>query len=221
MRAAAPWAVGLAGLCVAGLIAWIVYGTSVLGVTEVRVGGTAILGPDQVRAAAAVAPGTPLARVDLDAVRDRVAALAPVAQVTVARDWPRAVRISVVERTAVAIVPKEKEFQLIDRTGVVFHTVAERPPDLPLVRLGQPGPRDPTTRAALQVLAALTPKLRERLAELVAEKPARIRLLLTDKRTVIWGDATENETKANVATVLLDRQGTEIDVSAPHVVTVR
>jgi cell division protein FtsQ len=71
------------------------------------------------------------------------------------------------------------------------------------------------------VLAALTPQLRARVVEVVAEAPARIRLLLPNNRVVIWGDATENETKAKVATALLDRPGTEIDVSAPEVVTVR
>lgn len=221
LRAAAPWAAGLGVLLAGGLVAWLLYGTSVLGVRQVRVEGTAILSADQVRAAAALPPDTPLARVDLDQVRRRVAALPPVARVDVERDWPDRVRISVVERTPVAAVPGDGGFRLLDGSGVVFHTVAARPAGLPLVRLNQPDPRDPTTRSALRVLAALTPELRDRVVEVVAEAPARIRLLLPDNRVVIWGDATDNETKAKVATALLDHPGTQIDVSAPEVVTVR
>ncbi len=44
--------------------------------------------------------------------------------------------------------------------------------------------------------------------------------MLTGGREIVWGDATENATKARVATSLLGRSGTVIDVSAPDVVTV-
>jgi cell division protein FtsQ len=221
LRAAAPWAVGAGLLAVAGLLAWLVYGTGVLGVRSVEVSGTRILSAEQVRQAASVPSGMPLARVDLVAVRARVAGLAPVGQVSVVRDWPSTVRIEVVERTAVAAVPRNGRFLLIDAGGTGFLTVAGRPGQLPLVRVGAPGPDDPTTRAALRVLAALGAPLRAQLLALAAEAPTRIRLELRDGRTVFWGDATENETKAQVATALLSRPGTRIDVSAPSVATVR
>jgi cell division protein FtsQ len=44
---------------------------------------------------------------------------------------------------------------------------------------------------------------------------------LRGEREVIWGDATESATKAKVATALLPREATTIDVSAPDVVTIR
>src|SRR5439155_756958 len=53
----------------------------------------------------------------------------------------------------------------------------------------------------------------------VADAPTRIRLDLRGGRAIIWGDATENEDKARVATSLLGRPVTVIDVSAPDVVT--
>lgn len=221
LRAAAPWASATGVLALAGLLAWLVYGTSVLGVREVRVTGVEILTAPQVAEAAAVPAGTPLARVDLDAVRRRVAVLPPAGEVTVVRDWPGTLWISVTERAPVAAVPKDRQFLLVDRSGLAFHAVARRPADLPLVRLADPRPEDSTTRAALTVLAALTPPLLEQMVELTADAPTRIRLLLTGGRTVIWGDATENDTKAKVVAVLLPKPGKEIDVSAPEVVTVR
>ncbi len=62
-------------LAVAGLVAWTVYGTGVFGVRDVRVVGADLVNAEQVRAAAAVPDRTPLARVDLDGIRTRVAAL--------------------------------------------------------------------------------------------------------------------------------------------------
>ncbi|HWG99073.1 MAG TPA: FtsQ-type POTRA domain-containing protein [Pilimelia sp.] len=221
LRAAAPWVAAAAVLAVVGLGAWLVYGTAVFGVAQVRVTGTQLLPAERVVAAAAIAPRTPLARVDLAAARARVAALPPVAEVRVERQWPGTILVAVRERTAVAAVPRGREFLLLDDAGVAYHPMPARPAHLPLVRLAAPGPDDPQTRSALRVLAALSGELREQLTALVVEGPARIRLELRRGRQVIWGDATENAAKARVATALLARKGRVIDVSAPDVVTVR
>ena len=137
------------------------------------------------------------------------------------REWPRTVVIRVTERTAVAAVPRDDGFLLVDRTGVAYTTVAVRPAELAVVRLAEPAPGDESTRAALAVLAVLTGELRQRLVLLTADAPTRIRLELSGGRTVIWGDASNGEAKARVATALLARPGKVIDVSAPDVVTVR
>ncbi|HEU5107348.1 MAG TPA: FtsQ-type POTRA domain-containing protein [Micromonosporaceae bacterium] len=221
LRAALPWAIGAAVLALGGLVAWLVYGTPLLGVDDVRVTGTDLVSAEEVLAAADVRPGTPLARVDLADVQRRVARLAPVDRVTASRDWPGTLLVEVQERIAVAAVPSGERFVLVDAAGVGYTTVPARPAHLPVVRLADPGPDDPATRAAMQVLAALTDDLDVQLTELVVEAPARIRLKLRKGREVIWGDATENEAKAKVATVLLGRDGRTIDVSAPEVVTIK
>lgn len=221
IRAALPWAVAGAVLALAGLSAWIVYGTGVFGVRHLRVAGVDILSPDQVRTAAAVPEGIPLARVEPPEVARRVAALAPVDRVRVLRDWPDTLVIEVVERTPAAAVPRDGRFAIVDGSGVVFRTVVERPAGLPLLRVAAPSRADSATRAALSVLAALTPELREQLTGITAEGPARIRLLLRGGRIVVWGDASHPDTKARVATALLAHKGKTIDVSAPDVVTIR
>ena len=221
LRAVLPWAVGAAVLAVGGLVAWLLYGTPLLGVDDVRVTGTDLVSAAEVRAAAGVRPGAPLAGVDLAEVERRVARLAPVDRVTATRDWPGTLLVEVQERIAVAAVPSGGRVLLVDAAGVGYTTVADRPAHLPLVRLATPGPDDPATRAALRVLASLSDDLDAQLTELVVEAPARIRLKLRKGREVIWGDATENEAKAKVATVLLGRDGRTIDVSAPDVVTIR
>ncbi|MGH3715478.1 MAG: cell division protein FtsQ/DivIB [Micromonosporaceae bacterium] len=215
------WLTAIAVLTVIGLLTWVVYGTGVFAVAEVQVTGTKVLTPDQVRTAAAISTGTPLARLDTDGITDRVSALAPVARVEVDRQWPDTVLIRVTERTPVAVVPAGRRYAVLDASGVVFHSVGKRPPELPLVELTRPGPKDPVTRDALRVLAALTPQLRTVLVKLVAPSTTRIALHLTKGRTVLWGDAEHSVRKAQAATALLKRNPRVIDVSAPDVVTTR
>ena len=222
LRAALPWAVAAGVLLVIGGLAWMVYGTAVLGVRQVEVVGTSVLTPLQVEEAASVRMREPLARIDLDAVRDRVQGLAAVDRAVVSRSWPATLRVEVVERTPVAAVPAGvKQFTLIDGAGVAYRTVTRKPAGLPLARLAQPGPADVNTKAALTVLSSLTAELRGQLVEISVEAPARIKLLLRKDRTVIWGDDSASDTKAQVSTALLRRKGDTIDVSAPSVVTIR
>lgn len=226
-RRVRPFALTGAVVVLAMVAVWVVAGTSLFGVREVRVTGTSIVTPAQVREAAAVPARTPLLRVPAGEVTDRITeALAPVARVRISREWPDTLVLAVTERAPVAAVPVgEDEFRLVDAGGVAFHTVTSAPPDLPLVTVDRPGPDDPDTRAALAVLAALTPALRGDLATLAVTGPAGIELSLHSERTIRWGDATRSDDKARVATALLgqasDRGLAVIDVSSPEVVAMR
>jgi cell division protein FtsQ len=218
LRAAMPWAVGLGVLLVLGGLAWLIYGTPVLGVRDVRVLGTELLTAQQVQQATGVSDDEPLARVDLDHVRARVRAIPAVDRVVVRRSWPSTL---VVERTPVAAVPSGQQFTLIDRSGVPYRQVGAKPADLPLMRLATPGPADEDTRSALTVLGALSSQLRQQLVAVSVAAPAQIKLELRKDRTVVWGDDTQSDTKSQVATALLKKATSEIDVSAPAVVTIR
>ncbi|GGN77532.1 hypothetical protein GCM10010112_50630 [Actinoplanes lobatus] len=220
LRAALPWLTAAGVVLLAGGLAWVVYGTSLFGVREVRVVGAQVLTADQVRAAAAVEPDRPLARVDLDAVAAAVRGLPPVDRVLVTRSWPSTVEIQLVERAPVAAVPAGEQFLLIDDEGVPFRAVAT-PKDLPLARVATPGRNDENTGSALTVLAALSDELREQLVAISVASPVQIRLELRKGRVVIWGDDTASKQKSIVATALLREKGDEIDVSAPSVVTIR
>ncbi|SNY51157.1 cell division protein FtsQ/DivIB [Paractinoplanes atraurantiacus] len=221
LRAVLPWAIAAGVLALAGIVSWVVFGTSVLGVRDVKVVGTQFLTPLQIEQAAAVPQREPLARVDLGAVRAKVRTLPAVDRVVVRRSWPSTLVVEVVERTPVAAVPAAGQFSLIDREGVPYRTVGQAPAGLPLVRTSAPGPDDVNTKSALTVLGALSEELREQLVAVAVPKPAQIKLELKKDRTVVWGDDTQSDTKSQVATALLKRKGSEIDVSAPSVVTIR
>jgi cell division protein FtsQ len=215
-----PWLAAGTVLVLLAAVAWIVYGSPLFGVRAVRVAGNALVNADQVRAAAAIAPGTPLAGLDGRKVGARVVAgLPPVRTATVDREWPGTVVITVSERVAVAAVAQpEKQWLLLDAVAVGFLRVGAPPEKLPVLVVSEPGPKDPATVAALSVLAALTPQLRERLVLVEAPAPTRITLKLAGGRSVVWGDASKNRDKARVATGLLGYRGSVIDVSAPDAV---
>ncbi|GIF68063.1 cell division protein FtsQ [Asanoa ishikariensis] len=221
LRAALPWAVGVGFLSVLGLLAWVILGSSLLGVRTVAVDGTSLLGPDEVRAAAAVPAGAPLARLDLEAVAARVSTLPAVEKATVTRQWPDALTVVVVERTAEAVVPQGRRFLVVDRFGVVFQDLNRRPAHLPLVRIADPRGNVDGTRGAVGVIASLSQSLRRQLLEVGVAGPAQITLKLSGGRTVVWGDASRSTEKATVTAGLLQRDGKTFDVSDPGVVTIR
>ena len=88
---------------------------------------------EQVRAVAEIADGTPLVRLDTDAIRTRVEALPDVASAQVTTSFPSTVTITVTERVAVGVVAVVAGgFMLVDRTGDQFRHVDARPKHLPL-----------------------------------------------------------------------------------------
>ncbi|MDG6102531.1 FtsQ-type POTRA domain-containing protein [Dactylosporangium aurantiacum] len=221
LRVLLSWLVGLGVVALLGGVVAVVYATPALGVHGIRVTGVVALTAQEVRDAAGVARGTPLARLDLGVVERRVRQLKPVRTVTASKDYPRTLVLAVRERTAVAVVPRALGFVLLDTDGVAYLPVGSAPPGLPVLRLAAPGPGDPATEAALTVLAALPPWLRDPLVALAAEAPTRIRLELTERRTVVWGDATENEAKIRVLQFTKIAPDKTLDVSAPGVVLER
>lgn len=199
---------------------WLVLGSSVLGVAEVRVTGVARLTPGQVSELAAIERGTPLARLDVAAVVARLSSLAVVEQVEVVRRWPRAVEISVRERTPAAVQPRGASWVLVDRAGVAFDTETRRPKGLPMVSAPVDAGR-PALRAALDVLAALPDRVGDQVRQVRAADAEHVTIRLSRGRTVLWGSTERAGRKASVLAVLLSRRASVYDVSAPDTPTTR
>ncbi len=207
-------AVVLVLLLVVGLL-WLVFFSSYLSVQGVDVRGTSLLTTSEVEKAAAVPDGEALARVDLDRVRTRVEALAPVRSADVSREWPDQVRIDVTERVPVAVVQIAGHLQGMDEEGVVFRDYAKAPPDLPLVETGSDTGSDALREAAL-VVAALPADLASRVDHVQVDTIDRITLVLRDDRTVRWGSSADSDLKATVlAGLLAATKAQTYDVSVP------
>lgn len=204
----------VAVLATAAFVGWVGLGSSWLAAEHVTVAGERALSHRQILAAADVDLGTPLLRLDLDAVDTRVSALPPVAAVAVHRAWPNTVAITVTERIPVAAVSRPDSWWVMDKEGVLFRRTPGRVAALPLVEVGnRAGPS--ALQEAAAVIAALPAELLSRLQHLTASSMDSLTLTLQDGRQVRWGSAAQTERKVQVLSVLLRRPAQVYDVSVP------
>ncbi len=212
----------LALLLVAAVSAsvWLVFFSSYVTAEDVEVSGTATLGDRRVERAAEVPIGTPLARVDLDAIRARVESISAVKSADVSRSWPHGVHIDVTERTAIAVIDQGEGLQALDEDGVLFGHYDTRPRRTPLVT----APADTSDEALVEagrVIGSLPVGLAGRVDTVAVSSIDKIELVLGSGRRVLWGSAEDSGQKAQVLAVLLKRPGQQIDVSVPGRPTTR
>ncbi len=197
---------------------WLVEFSSVLGVRSVTVSGAKLISAAQVEAAAAIKPGTPLARLDTTAVLARVAAIPEVRTVTVQTSYPSSVRIEVTERVAVGYRSGPGVAELVDTDNVQFRTTATPPAGLPRLELSGDGA---ASAATATVAGSLPPALARRVALITAPSTESITLTLTDGRTVLWGGTDRSLDKARLLSALIGGPGSYYDVSDPSSVISR
>lgn len=193
--------------------AWVVGFSKALAVSSVSVTGTSVLTADQVRAAAAVPMGTPLIRLDVAAIGDRVRTLTPVATVTVTRTLPHGVTIAITERQPVYAVSAGSGFDLVDAAGIGYTSVPEVPEGLLVANIG--GDSERLRRDVATVAVALPTALRERAVLITATSPDSIVIELRSGAQVVWGSAEDSEQKATVIAALLAISASVYDVSSP------
>ncbi|MDT5259872.1 MAG: cell division protein FtsQ [Mycobacterium sp.] len=198
----------------------VLYFTPAMSARNIVVTGIGAVTREEVLDAAQVRPGTPLLQINTNQVADRVAAIRRVASARVQRQYPSALRITIVERVPVAVKDFPDGPHLFDRDGVDFAT-APPPPGLPYIDVANPGPSDPATKAALQVLTALRPEVVGQVGRIAAPSVASITLNLNDGRVVIWGTTDRTEEKAEKLAALLTQPGRTYDVSSPDLPTVK
>ncbi|MEU8270412.1 FtsQ-type POTRA domain-containing protein [Sphaerisporangium sp. NPDC049002] len=206
---------------VVGAAAWLVFFSPVLGVRDIAISGNLTLPDDQVRQAAAVPDRQPMAMVDLEAVRSRIAALRQVESVEVERNWPATLSVRLVERRPVAVVLGGGKASVVDRHGVVIEVRDVAPGGLPALHVDRFAVDDPATKAALAVAGGLPGDLARRVEMVRAVSPDDVSLRLADGRTIVWGGAERTRDKARIALTLLQRPADSYDVSSPDVVTVK
>jgi cell division protein FtsQ len=198
----------------------VLYFTPVMSARNIVVTGTGAVTREEVLDAARVRPGTPLLQINTNQVADRVAAIRRVASARVQRQYPSALRITIVERVPVVVKDFPDGPHLFDRDGVDFAT-APPPPALPYIDVANPGPSDLATKAALQVLLALRPEVAGQVGRIAVPSVASITLTLGDGRVVIWGTTDRTEEKAEKLAALLTQPGRTYDVSSPDLPTVK
>ena len=206
------------GLALAAVLVGYValYFLPVLAVRAVHVHGNGSIPVEEITGRAAVTPGTPLLQVATHVVARRVAGIPRVDEVTVRRDYPSALRIEVVERTALVVVDVDGAPHLVDAGGVDFGQ-GEAPPGTPTLTVGEAARAD--LPAVVRDLATVFDEVRGtaglEIAAVEVDTPAAIVLRLVDGRTVEWGAAGRDHEKAVALRMVLDRPGDVWNVANP------
>jgi len=192
---------------------WLIVFSPVFSVCRVQVDGASQVSADDVVVAAAVPMGTPLVRVDTDAVAARViAALPGVESVSVTRHWPGTLVIRITERVAVYQVKVGELFALVSADGTIFDTSSAR--RSVLVASVDVSNQD-LLRDVATVVLAIPPSLGPSVTSVSAGTRDSITLHLNGGRTVVWGGADQSDLKAQVVVPLLNVPGKVYDVSSP------
>jgi cell division protein FtsQ len=201
-------------------LALVLYFTPAMSARTIVVTGIGAVTREEVLDAARVRLGTPLLQINTSQIADRVAAIRRVASARVQRQYPSALRISIVERVPLVVKDFSDGPHLFDRDGVDFAT-GPPPPALPYIDVNDPGPTDPATKAVLQVLIALRPEVLGQVSRIAAPSVASITITLGDGRVVIWGTTDRTDEKAEKLGALLTQPGRTYDVSSPDLPTVK
>lgn len=203
-------------------IGWAAWSTSWLAAKEVRVVGTQHLPADDVIAAAEVPMGTSLLQIEREPISERVADLRIVDEVSVSREFPNTILITVKERQAVAWLQRGSTPWAVDATGSDYRPLASRPKHLPELKAKRSDRR--SMKATAQVateLAQSDADIFRRVKSISAKSRDSIELNLKSGKTVAWGDAELTEQKARTLAALLTVSARHYDVSAPERPTTR
>jgi cell division protein FtsQ len=220
-RAGDPWRAAFLVILAVAIVAgagWALLGSSLLVVRHVQVTGNHQVSAAEVRAAAAIAPGTPLARFNAAAATQRIERMTWVLSARVSRSWPDTVVISIRERTPALAVASGGQFEVVDIFGVVVATSASRPAGLPLLESPPVTLRgNPIVRAAVLVMGDLPASTRRRVRSVTAAGADAVTLHLRGGILVSWGGAGQPAAKARELRSLMRTHARYYDVSSPSV----
>jgi cell division protein FtsQ len=213
--------VGVLVVAIVGLGVYAVWFSSWLAVDHIQVSGAQTVSDADIRDRSGIDQGEPLARVDVAGAERRIGSMAVVRSVSVTRQWPHGVLISIQEREPIAVVEIGGQLRGMDEDGVVFRTYKKAPPGLPRVETSI-GTTSDALKEAAKVIAALPQELSLQVDHAEVETVDQISLVLKDGRVVVWGSADQSATKAEVlATLLATVQAHVYDVSVPSKPTTR
>ncbi len=215
--------IGLAflGIGLFAAAAWALGWSSLAGVRTVEVVGTDRATESLIVLSADIEPGTPLARLDTAAVADRVSAVPVVADVSVRRVWPHTVRITITERTPVAVARRDSLWRLVDQTGYDFAGAQRGADQVPVLALDLAVAPPDHVAAGVAVIDGLPAAVSRRVARVLVASPDDVRLRLRSGERVWWGGASDGARKAEVLLALLPQRAARYDLRAPDAPTTR
>jgi cell division protein FtsQ len=210
-----PWFVWL-GLVLLTVGWWLLYQSKYFLVESVTIVGNSRLTAEQITGAAAVPVGNALMSLNTGAITEQLLTLPEIKIATVERGWPHTILITVTERTPIAVAQTATGFNLIDDEGKNAGVVGAPPAGL-LVIAAEPD--SPAMKSAIAILAAVPAEWK--LASLTAATQDSVIGVLGNGVAITFGSGERAKDKVDVASALMEKGYTVINVSAPDAPTIR
>ena len=212
----------LAGATI-GIFVWMLFFSSLFAVREGDLRVTTQSGAEEVDQSAALKRlssevGTPLLLVRTGAVSADLEENPEIAEARVKRLWPHGLGAELVPRVPAVALETSSGYRLVAKDGVVVRSQKTKPSKLPVMELVGAGDPDPTPaqiEEVLEVRKALPKKVRKRVQRVVLQG-TMLSLQMKNGVSVIWGDTSDTELKAQVLGLLMAEQKAKVyDVSTP------
>ncbi|GAA1493355.1 FtsQ-type POTRA domain-containing protein [Curtobacterium herbarum] len=219
-RAAWTTAGGVVVVLVASILVAVF--SPLMALQRIEVQGTDRVDAAEVRSALSGQIGTPLARIDLDEVKRRIAGFPLIESYVTEEEPPHTLVVTVTERTPVVAVQSGKSFDLVDPAGIVVQSTTKRPSGMPVADIGRAKLGSTVFRTMTEVVLAMPASVREQVSGISASTSDDVTLTMGDGSSVVWGSPDESPAKATLLAALVKDHAArdkdskvEYDVSAP------
>ncbi len=209
------YAVAGVGVVLALIMAMAMF-SPVLGVKTVVFEGQKLVGESTLQLAVAPLVGKPLPQVTDSEVQELLGSVVQVKSSSIEARPPSTLLVHIVERVPVALLKNGKDYLLVDQDGVQLGSTKDpATASLPLIDGGTAAIGQDTFQAMTAVLANLPQGILSQLANATAKSPDAVELALADGRSVVWGNASDMELKAQVLEALLNAPAPTAAVGKP------
>jgi len=210
---------------VLGIILAVAVYSPLLALRTVTVDGTARVDAAEVTKAVESQLGTPVALIDYDTITKQLAKFPLIRSYVTEVVPPGTLLIHVVERAPVGAVVNGAQFDLLDPAGIVVQSSPTRPPDVPLINIGDQDAESAAYASVVEVLLALPAPLLAQVDTITATTKDDVSFVLRGVgQSVVWGSSENSEYKARTLAAMVPNQDAdrllEYDVSAPGSVVV-
>jgi len=218
----AAWTTVAAVVVVFGVSILVAVYSPLMALQRIEVRGTDRVDETALRQALSDQVGTPLARLDFDAVKRDIAGFPLIESYVTEEVPPHTLVVTVTERTPVVAVQSGSSFDLVDPAGIVVQSSPKRPDGVPVADVARAKLGSPVFRTMTEVVLSLPATVREQVTDVRASTADDVTLTLADGSSVVWGSPDASAAKAALLTALVQDHAkrapdtkVEFDVSAP------
>ncbi|MFJ3035379.1 FtsQ-type POTRA domain-containing protein [Curtobacterium pusillum] len=218
----AAWITAASIVLVFGVSILVAVFSPLMALQTIEIKGTNRVDETQLRQALSDQIGTPLARLDFDAIKKDIAGFPLIESYVTEEAPPHTLVVTVTERTPVVAVQSGKSFDLVDPAGIVVQSSPKQPANMPVADVGNAKLGSSVFRTMTEVVLALPSTVRQQVTSVKASTADDVTLTLKDGSSVVWGNPEQSDAKAALLAALVKDHAArnpgvvvEYDVSAP------